>query len=63
MVDLNKAGERAVIGPFHLRREDTGGEFVILQVVGDTIAALSLAGAGFIGAVAFCFIGFYIAFH
>ena len=50
MIDLNKAGKRAVIGPFYFRWEDTGGKFIRLQVIGKTVAALAFSGAGLIGA-------------
>ncbi len=42
MEDADKTGKGAVVSPLHLRREDACGELVILQMVGDTIAALSL---------------------
>ena len=63
MKDLNKAGKRAVIGSFHLRREDTGRKLVILQVVGNTVTALALSGAGLIGTVAPGFANINLAFH
>jgi hypothetical protein len=61
--DLDKAGKRAVISPFYVWREDTGGKLIILQVVGNTVTALALSGAGFIGAVALGFVGINLAFH
>ena len=50
MIDLNKAGKRAVIGSFYFRWKDTGGKFIGLQVIGKTVTALALPGAGLIGA-------------
>jgi len=61
--DLNKPSKRAVIGLLHLRGKDTGRKLVILQVVSDTLAALTLSGAGLIGAVALGFIDLNLAFH
>ena len=63
MIDLNKAGKRTVIGSFHLRWEDTGRKLIILQVVGNTVTALALPGAGFIGAGTLSFININLTFH
>jgi hypothetical protein len=62
-VELGEAGEGAVEGLFYLGREDTSGELVVFEVVGDAFAALTLARAGFIGAGAIGFVGFNITFH
>ena len=40
--DFDKPGKGAVIGLFHLWREDTGGKFIKLKVIGDTFTALTL---------------------
>jgi hypothetical protein len=61
--DLDKAGKRAVISPFYVGREDTGGKLIIFQVVGNAVTALALSGAGFIGTVAPGFIRFNITLH
>jgi len=61
--DLYKPGKRAVVGLLHLRRENTGGKLVKFKVVGDAVTAFALSGAGFVGAGAFGFIVFNLAFH
>jgi hypothetical protein len=61
--DLDKPGERAVVGLLHLRREDAGGKLIRLQVVGDALAALAFSGARLISARAFGFININLAFH
>jgi hypothetical protein len=62
-VELGKAGEGAVVAFFYFGGKDAGGELVVFEVVGDALAALALAGAGFIGAGAGGFVGFEVAFH
>ncbi len=61
--DLNKPGERAVIGLLYLWRKDTGGEFIKLKVILDALAAFALSGARLIGAVAPGFIDVNLAVH
>ncbi len=61
--DFNKPGKGAVVGLFHLWGEDTGREFIILQVVGDAFTAFALSGAGLVGTGALCLIDFNLAFH
>ena len=61
--DLDKPGKRAVIGLFHLWREDTARKLIRIQVISDTLTALAFSGAGLIGTGAFCFIDFNLAFH
>jgi hypothetical protein len=61
--DLNKTGKGAVVGLFHLGWKYTAGKLVILQVIGNTLTALALSGAGLIGTRAFVFIVFNLAFH
>jgi hypothetical protein len=61
--DLDKSGKGAVVGLLHIGGKNTGGQFIILQVVGDALAALAFSGAGLISARAFGFIGFNLAFH
>ncbi|GAH72966.1 unnamed protein product [marine sediment metagenome] len=61
--DLDKLGERAVVGLLHLRGEDAGGELIELQMVGDALAALTFSGARLISAGAFGFIDFNLTFH
>ena len=51
-------GNRAVEGLLHLRGKDAGGELFGLEVVGDTLTAFALPGAGLIRTGAFGFIGF-----
>jgi len=60
---FRKPGKGTVIGFLYLGREDTAGQLVTLQVIGDTFTALALPGAGLIGAGAFGFIGLNVAFH
>jgi hypothetical protein len=60
---IDEAAEGAVKGPFYIIGEDAGGQLIELQVVGDTLAALALPGAGLIGAVALGFVVLDIAFH
>jgi len=61
--DLDKLGEGAVVGLLHLRWEHAGGKLIELQMVGDAITALAFSGARLIGAGAFGFINFNLAFH
>jgi hypothetical protein len=61
--DADKPGKGAVVGLFYIRGKDTGGEFVILQMVGDALAALAFSRARLIGTRAFGFIGFNLALH
>ena len=61
--DVDKLGERAVVGLLHLRGEDAGGELIELQMVGDALAALTFSGARLIGAGAFGFVDFNLTFH
>jgi hypothetical protein len=60
---LGEAGEGAVEGLLYIIRENAGGQFVILEVVGDALTALTLSGTRLVGAVASGFISFDIAFH
>jgi len=60
---LGEAGEGAVVGLFYLGGKDAGGQLVELEVVGDAIAALAFAGAGFISAGEPGFVGFNITFQ
>jgi len=62
-VELDKAGEGAVVALLHLRGEGAGGKLVEFKVVGDALAALALAGAGLISAGAAGLVGFNLAFH
>jgi len=61
--DLDKLGERAVVGLLHLRWEHASGKLIELQMVGDAVTALTFSGARLIGARAFGFIVFNLAFH
>jgi len=61
--DLDKSGKGAVIGSLYLRRKYTGGKLVILQVIRDTLAALTLPGAWLIGAGAVGFVNLNLTFH
>jgi len=61
--DLDKLGKRAVVGLLHLRWEHAGGKLVELEMVGDALTALAFSGARLIGAGAFGFIDFNLAFH
>ncbi len=61
--DLDKPGERAVVGLLHLGWEHAGGKLIELQMVGDALTALAFSGAWLIGARAFGFIVFNLAFH
>jgi len=61
--DLNKLGYRPVIGLLHLRGKYAGRKLIKFQVVGDAITALALSRAWLIGAGAFGFIVFNLAFH
>jgi len=60
---VDETGKGAVIGLFHLRRENAGRKLIIFQVIGNAIAALALPGTGRVSAVATGFIGFHVAFH
>jgi hypothetical protein len=62
-VELDKAGKGAVVCLFYLRGEDAGGKLIILEVIGDAVAALALAGAGFVAAGASGLVGVQLAFH
>ena len=61
--NLDKPGKGAVVGLFYLWWKDAGGELVMLQVVGDALAALAFSGTRLIGTRAFGFIGFNLALH
>ena len=63
MENLHETGKRAVKGLFNLVRKDTSRQLVILQVIGNTIAALALPGARLIGAIAPGGIHVNLAFH
>jgi hypothetical protein len=61
--DLDKPGKGAVEGLLHLRWEHASGKFVELQMVGTAVTALAFSGARLIGAGAFGFVDFNLAFH
>jgi hypothetical protein len=54
---------RAVISTLYFRREKAGGQLLHLAVVGQTITAAPLPGAGLVSAGAIRFISFFFAFH
>jgi len=60
---LGKTGEGAVKGLLYIIGENAGRQLVILEVIGDALAALALSWTGLIGAVTPSFVGFNIAFH
>jgi hypothetical protein len=62
-VDLHESAKRVVIGLLNLRWKDAGGQFVVLEMVGNTLTALAFPRAGLVGAVAFGLVGLNIAFH
>jgi hypothetical protein len=55
--------ERPVKGGFRVVRETASRELAHFEVVGDTLAAKSLSGTGFIAAIAVLKIFFLSAFH
>ena len=59
----DESGDRAVVGLLYLRREDTAGKLTEFQVISDAFAALTLAGAWFVGAGAPGFVSFEVTFH
>jgi len=61
--DLDKPGKGTVVGLLHIGGEDTARKLVGLQMIGNAITALAFSGARLIGARAFGFIGFNLAFH
>jgi len=61
--DLDEPGKGAVVGLLHLRWEHASGKLIELQMVSDALTALAFSGARLIGARAFGFIVFNLAFH
>jgi len=59
----NKFLERSIVGAFCCRWEKAAWKFAIFAVVGYTLAAFSLAGAGIIGARAIFHVLLHVAFH
>jgi hypothetical protein len=53
LVTADKSGDRTIIGAFHLRREKTAGQLVVLPVIGEAFTAKPFAAARLIGASAF----------
>jgi hypothetical protein len=62
-VDLDKAGDRAVVGALYFGREEAAGEFASPAVIEDTIAAFALPRAGLIGTGTLSQVSVDLTFH